>query len=175
MAAKYVKAIRSIQPEGPYLLGGWSFGGHVAFEMAQQLRAQGQPVGLLVVIDTGTQEFLESRFANADSAKLLAIVACESAPEYGGRVEELAEELRKLGGPTEQVEEVVRIMKAQDKLTLLPDYADRYLLRALHLFETRIATMKDYTARTYIGPITLLQAAERVVPQDADDDPSWGW
>jgi len=37
MAAYYIKALRTVQPEGPYFLGGWSFGGLVAFEMAQQL------------------------------------------------------------------------------------------------------------------------------------------
>jgi thioesterase domain-containing protein len=42
MAAHYIEAIRSVQPTGPYLLGGWSFGGVVAFEMARQLNRQGQ-------------------------------------------------------------------------------------------------------------------------------------
>ena len=42
MAAEYVAAIREIQPHGPYLLGGWSAGGLVALEMAQQLLAAGR-------------------------------------------------------------------------------------------------------------------------------------
>ncbi len=52
MAAYYIKAMRTIQPEGPYFLGGWSFGGLVAFEMAQQLKKAGYAVGLLAVLDT---------------------------------------------------------------------------------------------------------------------------
>lgn len=52
MAAHYLSEIRSVQPEGPYYLGGLSFGGAVAFEMAQQLRAQGQEVGLVALFDT---------------------------------------------------------------------------------------------------------------------------
>jgi len=51
MAARYIEEIRRIQPEGPYFLGGYSFGGSVAFEMAQQLTAQGQNVALLAIID----------------------------------------------------------------------------------------------------------------------------
>lgn len=51
-ADEYLGAIRSIQPEGPYLLGGWSFGGHVAFKMAQCLHDAGQEVKLVVAIDT---------------------------------------------------------------------------------------------------------------------------
>ena len=52
MAAQYIAALRVVQPEGPYLLGGASFGGTVALEMAQQLQAQGQQVALLTLIDT---------------------------------------------------------------------------------------------------------------------------
>ena len=51
MAADYLRQIRSLQPQGPYFLGGFSFGGVVAYEMAQQLQQSGQEVGLLVLID----------------------------------------------------------------------------------------------------------------------------
>ncbi|HEX2524309.1 MAG TPA: amino acid adenylation domain-containing protein, partial [Terriglobia bacterium] len=51
MAADYIKALRTVQPIGPYLLGGWSMGGLVAFEMAQQLHAQGEGVDLLALLD----------------------------------------------------------------------------------------------------------------------------
>ena len=52
MAAHYISEIMTVQPTGPYLLGGRCFGGLVAFEMAQQLRAQGQHVALLAILDT---------------------------------------------------------------------------------------------------------------------------
>src|SRR5262249_16383511 len=52
MAAEYVAAIRHAQPEGPYHLGGWSVGGVVALEMAQQLLAMGENVALLALLDT---------------------------------------------------------------------------------------------------------------------------
>ena len=51
MATFYIQAIRSHQPEGPYFIGGHSFGGMVAFEIARQLVAQGQKVALLAIID----------------------------------------------------------------------------------------------------------------------------
>ena len=53
LAAHYIDEIRAVQPEGPYLLGGFCTGGVVAFEMAQQLQAQGQKVASLVLLDTG--------------------------------------------------------------------------------------------------------------------------
>jgi acyl transferase domain-containing protein/thioesterase domain-containing protein len=52
MAAYYVEAIREVQPEGPYRLVGYSFGGAVAFEVAQQLVAQGGHVSFLGLFDT---------------------------------------------------------------------------------------------------------------------------
>ncbi|MFI9123582.1 amino acid adenylation domain-containing protein [Streptomyces bikiniensis] len=52
LAADYIAAMRRVQPAGPYHLGGWSFGGFVAFEMARQLHAAGEEVASLVVLDT---------------------------------------------------------------------------------------------------------------------------
>ncbi|HVQ05684.1 MAG TPA: amino acid adenylation domain-containing protein [Burkholderiaceae bacterium] len=51
MAAHYVTEIRSMQPHGPYRLGGTCFGGVVAYEMARQLRAAGETVELLFVLE----------------------------------------------------------------------------------------------------------------------------
>lgn len=56
MAADYLQAIQTRQPTGPYYLGGYSFGGLVAFEMAQQLRRQGHTIALLVLLDSGGPE-----------------------------------------------------------------------------------------------------------------------
>jgi amino acid adenylation domain-containing protein len=52
MAAHYIREMRGVQPEGPFLLGGYSFGGLVAYEMAKQLFAGGEEVALLALLDT---------------------------------------------------------------------------------------------------------------------------
>ncbi len=52
MAQEYLEELRSVQPHGPYLLGGFSGGGIAAYEMAQQLRAEGEETSLLVMLDT---------------------------------------------------------------------------------------------------------------------------
>jgi FkbH-like protein len=51
MAAHYLREIRRVQPEGPYLLGGMCAGGTIAFEIALQLEAQGESVGLVALLD----------------------------------------------------------------------------------------------------------------------------
>jgi hypothetical protein len=51
MAEAHLKSLRAVQPEGPYLLGGFCSGGLVAYEMARLLHGQGQKVDLLVLMD----------------------------------------------------------------------------------------------------------------------------
>jgi len=52
MAARYIREMRNVQPHGPYTLIGYSFGGLVAFEIAQQLHRCGERIGLLCLLDT---------------------------------------------------------------------------------------------------------------------------
>ena len=51
MAARYLQAMRIVQPKGPYYVGGYCYGGVVAFEIARQLRAHGEQVALLAVLE----------------------------------------------------------------------------------------------------------------------------
>jgi amino acid adenylation domain-containing protein len=59
MAASYVRALRSVQPAGPYAVGGLCAGGLVALEMAQQLRAAGEEVALVALLDTNAWTFAD--------------------------------------------------------------------------------------------------------------------
>jgi phthiocerol/phenolphthiocerol synthesis type-I polyketide synthase E len=52
MASLYVKAIRRQQPHGPYFVGGYCGGGLIAYEVAQQLRNEGEEIALLALFDT---------------------------------------------------------------------------------------------------------------------------
>jgi phthiocerol/phenolphthiocerol synthesis type-I polyketide synthase E len=52
LATEHLAALRRVRPAGPYLLGGWSFGGLVAWEMRRRLLAEGEEVPLLTLIDT---------------------------------------------------------------------------------------------------------------------------
>ncbi len=53
MAAHYIEWIKGLQPQGPYHLVGYCFGGNVAYEMARQLRAKGEEVAFLGILDGG--------------------------------------------------------------------------------------------------------------------------
>src|SRR5215510_14510004 len=52
LASHYLKDIRAVCPKGPYFLGGHSFGGLVAFEMACRLQEEGNQIGLVVLMDS---------------------------------------------------------------------------------------------------------------------------
>lgn len=81
MAAEYVRAIRTVQPEGPYRLGGWSFGGAVAFEMARQLRRSGARVDLLALLDSWSPAV--SSPTSPTEAEIREIVAHDLGPTAG--------------------------------------------------------------------------------------------
>jgi hypothetical protein len=59
MVLAHITSMRAIQPKGPYLLGGFCNGGVVAYEMARQLQAVGETVGVVVVIDAAPFAFLK--------------------------------------------------------------------------------------------------------------------
>jgi thioesterase domain-containing protein len=77
MAEQYLREIRRVQPEGPYRIGGYSFGGLVAYEMAQRLQADGQEVALLALLDTypGKMESRTSQLRNLSKLSLKGAVS----------------------------------------------------------------------------------------------------
>jgi amino acid adenylation domain-containing protein len=82
MAALYLEAIFRVQAEGPYLLGGWSMGGLVAFEMAQQLQDAGHEVGLLALVDTHSPAVLKQT-TETDDEKLWVQFQSDMTALYG--------------------------------------------------------------------------------------------
>src|SRR5260370_1063395 len=76
MASHYLREMREVQPAGPYLLGGHSLGGMIAFEMACQLREHGEQVDLVALLDAyplghyklqpnaNSRTYLSRRFGN---------------------------------------------------------------------------------------------------------------
>lgn len=77
-ASYYLTLIKDIQKSGPYRLGGWSFGGVIAFEMAQQLLRAGEHVEKLVLIDSyNFQAFLNKERSNPHGDERIAILTHE--------------------------------------------------------------------------------------------------
>jgi hypothetical protein len=71
MAAAHLAALRAVQPEGPYLLGGFCNGGLLAYEMARQLHAEGEQVDLILITPAPPAEFKWVRDAIVFIGKLV--------------------------------------------------------------------------------------------------------
>jgi amino acid adenylation domain-containing protein len=176
MAARYVEALRAARPEGPYLLGGWSFGGLVAFEMARQLRAQGQSVPLLAVVDAAAPALLK-KTVEADDAVLLTILANEFT-RYSMKDEEVRRmeaTLRGLG-PEEQLAHVMRYFARGEEAeaNVEPRYASQFLRRHLRVFRARVLVSLAYVPQIYPGRVTLFRSQD-APPEFAGLDPARGW
>ena len=157
MAASYVEAVQSVQPEGPYLLGGYSFGGIVAFEMAQQLLQQGHGVALLAILDGGAPTLDDNTYIEGDDASILAIIAQELTRYVERRnVQELYRELCQLK-PQDQVNYVVGFMK-QAKLELAGSERD-WVEQQVNVFKARARATQRYTAKRYSEVITLFRSS----------------
>jgi thioesterase domain-containing protein/acyl carrier protein len=77
MASRYLESVRRVQPTGPYLLGGWSMGGLIAYEMAVQLERQGERVALLALIDANAHLAKHGPLEEEVDALLKALFASE--------------------------------------------------------------------------------------------------
>jgi amino acid adenylation domain-containing protein len=84
MATHYIEAMQTVQPQGPYAIGGWSLGGLVAFEMAQQLQAQGQELSCLALLDTYPFTEIETFNEAADTEFIEELLARSQTPVLGG-------------------------------------------------------------------------------------------
>jgi thioesterase domain-containing protein/acyl carrier protein len=169
MAARYVQEIRAVQPEGPYQLCGWSYGGQVAFEMAQQLTDAGCAVSTLAILDTGAPEGVREFRVRADEAVLLSIVV----KEWGLLAS--AEEIRRLA-PAARSDVLARRLREEQGLA----FADAaWLAGRVERFQARLRVLQAYAPRPYSGRIVLLRAAETGIDDDVAveyaNDPSMGW
>jgi thioesterase domain-containing protein len=157
MATSYIEAVHTIQPVGPYFLGGWSMGGLVAFEMAQQLQAQGQEVSMLALIDTNAPT-PEARLADPDEISFMV----SFARDMGLAWEQLTvprDELMRLD-PGQQLAYLLELAMAGNVLP--PDVDPSQVERLYQVFKTNVRAMLDYSPQPLPAQITLFQAEERL-------------
>jgi amino acid adenylation domain-containing protein len=113
VAALYLDELRCVKPDGPWALGGWSFGGLIAFEMTRQLRRQNIEVELLALFDTYPP--LRERGELLNKMPLLARFGTDLALSLGRDVSELAEEFLQL--PPERQRKFLRSMLTRDGIS----------------------------------------------------------
>lgn len=166
LAALYVESLQQLQPEGPYRLGGWSLGGLVAFEMAQQLAAQAQRVSRLVIMDTCLEIFQDHSHDDltgllnqwTDIGEKMPGVGMTrnedqrlsvdfDSPEFEAQVEQLLAEARRLG-------------RLNSKIT--PAQARSHL----QVYQANIQAARAYVPKPYGGSITFFRSQTQFVVQN---------
>ncbi len=167
MAACYLKEIQSVQPHGPYFLGGHSFGGQLAFEVAQQLYKQGQKVALLALFDTiGYRAYtrlpLRKRvFIHLDNL-------WQRGPAYI---------LEKVPGWNEWFSFLLkyRLQKIAVKFYQTVGSSSSYSLRNFAVEESNRQASSNYVPQVYPGRVTLFRSSERDLGVGFEWDEQLGW
>jgi aspartate racemase len=172
MAARYIQEIRMLQPSGPYLLSGLSFGGTVAFEMARQLSAIGESVGMLALLDTFVLSEPESPVHSIRTALTLfgrrarfhiGILTTLPPAKQISYLQQAAKRFRRrIWG------RIWRVIVGLRKPGHVPV---EYLVRMVR--ESNTFAARKYRAAPYDGEVTLFLAAEEVLEGSFDLIEAW--
>jgi amino acid adenylation domain-containing protein len=157
MARFYVKNIQEFQPEGALQIGGWSFGGVVAFEMAQQLLQQGREVSLLAILDSWVPILLDPN-KKIDNLYLTGALSRYFGGVFGTDNFVIEDELRGLNSE----KKIAFIIDKAESNRLFPPSASREQNR--RFIDVIVGTLKAtyaYKLRSYPGKITVFRPQER--------------
>jgi acyl transferase domain-containing protein/NADPH:quinone reductase-like Zn-dependent oxidoreductase/thioesterase domain-containing protein/ubiquinone/menaquinone biosynthesis C-methylase UbiE/acyl carrier protein len=147
LAVKYVVALRTVQPQGPYLIGGYSMGGAIAFEMVHQLKRQGQQTALFALIDSPSPW---PGHQPPDAAQLAAWFVGEMG---GGTVSRddfaVADEERRLDA-------VIDRIGSHSARQVSREVARRLLA----VFTANIQALVGYSPERYDGPVIYFGSSE---------------
>jgi thioesterase domain-containing protein len=156
MAADYLKAIRAIQPEGPYQLLGMSFGGLIAYETAQQIKQQGGEVSSLILLDTSLPAQRREKDLSED-AFLQAMAVELSCADL------LPPNARALTLP-----ELVELAVQAGRLPATFQLAEAERIAAV--FRNNVRLDREYQPQQWDGSVVLLRALRRQTSAGAPPD-----
>ena len=187
MAALYVKELREFQPHGPYYIGGFSMGGEVAVEMAHQLLAVGETVGLLVLFDTFNPDrpIRNPKQISPESNGIAATVTVTQPGKLTTLRRKAMGHVKRLSamGPREQLDYIVSdarmrgnrvYLQATFKIAQNTGRSLPYSILEQYLWECNLKAVYNYPPKVYPGRITLFRAVESLEEHPLDHPMSWG-
>ena len=168
IAANVVEALREVRPRGPYYLGGWCMSGVIVYEMAQQLRASGEVVGLLVLFDANNPTYVRG-FRGLRALPKRAYLLCQKLAYKVGKV------WRK--GPTGAMSNVLQRIRttfanARTHRRTDIDQSAGYDPRQSMELQSRVAA--DYEPQACGAPIVLFRSAAYQTGRFRDLTLGWG-
>jgi amino acid adenylation domain-containing protein len=154
MASRYVEAVRLKCSHGPYILGGWSMGGVVAFEMAAQLAAAGQEAPVVFLIDPPAPGRWRAPHG-VDDVDSLAAFAADLARTAGADPWESLEQLR--GVDAESIRNGM-FERAIEGTAIAREIGAERLRRLYAVFRANRLALEGYQPRSYPGRVVLVRA-----------------
>lgn len=170
MARCYIREMRAIQPHGPYVIAGHSFGGLIALEMAQVLTEQGESVASLLMLDTTISESEEGEDQGDEAMALFEVISV----------------FRRFSNqPPIQVKNLVELDDDRQR-QMLRKLLDKYpgAHQVVAIYRKNFVTMVRYRPRPYTGRVLLFRSREGFPMQTAHPrrrvrhqfhSPSLGW
>ena len=157
MATLYNREVRAVQPSGPYLIGGWSMGGLVAWEMAQQLKKEGEAIDLLTLIDTNPPSRYREANDRTDEMSILARFALDMCRLVGRDPRPLAEQFSR-SNEQDQWKMVQEALCTYG--VLAPETAHAEMTALLGVFTRNSLAMNNYVLSPAEQPIVFFRSAE---------------
>ncbi len=166
LARQYLDEITAgLGPDQRFVLGGWSMGGVIAFEMARMMQQRGQEPPLLVMLDS----IVVPLIGDLDEAEFIASFAEDVAGTEGDQQDLDLAHLGRVAA-ADGLPGVWRELKSAG-LTL-PDIDDRTLLLAYQVYRDNLRSLRRYRPVVgYRGPIVVISASKRRADMPADG----GW
>ncbi|GAB3795741.1 hypothetical protein GCM10027605_02330 [Micromonospora zhanjiangensis] len=160
LAARYVAAVRRVQPHGPYHLAGWSFGGLVGAEMSYLLERAGETVAHLMLLDTSAGPY--PRVPADRRLDLLRRFVADVAGIAGAPPPPLDEATLLTAAPADQDAGVVAALVTAG---LVPAGATDELRGRISRFEANWRALAAYRPRASARRVTLVAARDGADPE----------
>jgi thioesterase domain-containing protein/acyl carrier protein len=178
IAAHHIKALQAVRPQGPYLLGGHSFGGRVAFEMAQQLQHQGHQVSMLILVDSWVTSLDKYQdFSVPENLKFITDLGELYQGIINKNLEFIPAQSQTFSSLNQQLNYLLEILQRSGfKLTKAE------IERIFQVYKANTVAFVEYIPQVhYPTLITLFRASDigmfDFLPDAATthQDPTWGW
>jgi thioesterase domain-containing protein len=166
MATFYISLMVQQNPDGPYILSGYCFGGIVAFEMAKQLQSMGKKVDKLILFDTAAYYYLKKNSLIAKIKLVLNIIIAQlnfflNEPESY------------LGRKKRAVERKINSLFTKMKLNPNPQFANEATNSLAKVTKNNTTILNKYNLTPYNGPVYLFRAKTR--EKYVEDPKLYGW
>lgn len=181
MATRYIAAMRTVQPNGPYCLGGYCFGGVVAFEMARQLSAQGESIALLAVMEGYAPARHRVRSSVLSPQRIGAV--WRNMPYWWRDYRDLGVVGMRIRAQRKMQQWRKRVLRSLGRVTettaqdLLADDLSVMPQHQLNLLQIHLRAMRSYQPQPYTGRVTLFAARGKTISSAlfGSLDPAQGW